>query len=182
MSYTKQVWQDLPSTNTPITANRLNHMEDGIETVNTLEDNLNTLENNLNTSIGDLTELETTEKTNLVGAINEVVSNIDNLVTTSNNYIKIGNVGMCWGQINPGYANANVLQGSTSLPLSFINGKCIATPVNYANAGFELDVIAKVPLYVNGNGITLALHSKSASFTTGSTAFYINYIVVGRVN
>lgn len=31
MGYTKQNWENLPSTNTPITAERLNHMEDGIE-------------------------------------------------------------------------------------------------------------------------------------------------------
>ena len=30
MSYVKQTWEDLPSQNTPITAARLNHMEDGI--------------------------------------------------------------------------------------------------------------------------------------------------------
>ena len=31
MAYVKQTWENLPSTNTPITAERLNHMEDGIE-------------------------------------------------------------------------------------------------------------------------------------------------------
>ena len=31
MAYSKQTWQDLPNTTTPITASRLNHMEDGIE-------------------------------------------------------------------------------------------------------------------------------------------------------
>lgn len=30
MAYVKQNWENLPSTNTPITAERLNHMEDGI--------------------------------------------------------------------------------------------------------------------------------------------------------
>lgn len=30
MAYTKQTWENLPSTNSPITADRLNHMEDGI--------------------------------------------------------------------------------------------------------------------------------------------------------
>lgn len=30
-SYTKQIWYDYPNTSTPITAERLNHMEDGIE-------------------------------------------------------------------------------------------------------------------------------------------------------
>lgn len=34
MSYTKQIWENLPSTNTPITADRLNHMEDGIYDAN----------------------------------------------------------------------------------------------------------------------------------------------------
>lgn len=32
MSYNKTTWEDLPSTNTPITAQRLNNMENGIET------------------------------------------------------------------------------------------------------------------------------------------------------
>lgn len=30
MAYTKQIWENLPSTNTPISADRLNHMEEGI--------------------------------------------------------------------------------------------------------------------------------------------------------
>lgn len=30
MAYQKQIWEDLPSTNTPITSSRLNHIEDGI--------------------------------------------------------------------------------------------------------------------------------------------------------
>ena len=30
MAYQKQIWENLPSTNTPLNADRLNHMEDGI--------------------------------------------------------------------------------------------------------------------------------------------------------
>lgn len=30
MAYTKQIWEDYPSTNTLITAERLNHIEEGI--------------------------------------------------------------------------------------------------------------------------------------------------------
>lgn len=30
MAYQKQIWENLPSTNTPVNADRLNHMEDGI--------------------------------------------------------------------------------------------------------------------------------------------------------
>ena len=35
MAYQKQTWEDLPSTNTPITATRLNHIENGIADVET---------------------------------------------------------------------------------------------------------------------------------------------------
>ncbi|QFP96407.1 hypothetical protein SEA_MODRAGONS_23 [Mycobacterium phage Modragons] len=31
MAYTKQTWENVPSTNTPLSADRLNHIEDGIE-------------------------------------------------------------------------------------------------------------------------------------------------------
>lgn len=37
MSYTKQTWENLPSTTTPITADRLNHMENGIYDANTIQ-------------------------------------------------------------------------------------------------------------------------------------------------
>lgn len=35
MAYTKQTWNDLPNTTTPITAEKLNHIEDGIYEVST---------------------------------------------------------------------------------------------------------------------------------------------------
>ena len=34
MSYTKQTWTDFPDTSSPITADRLNHMENGIDDAN----------------------------------------------------------------------------------------------------------------------------------------------------
>lgn len=37
-AYVKQEWKDLPDQTTPITAERLNHMEDGISAAVTLED------------------------------------------------------------------------------------------------------------------------------------------------
>ena len=36
MAYERQTWEDFPSQNTPITADRLNHMEEGIEKANTI--------------------------------------------------------------------------------------------------------------------------------------------------
>lgn len=58
MTYTKQTWKDLPSTETPISAERMNHIETGIESV----DN----------AIGDLSSLDTTNKDSIVEAVNEL--------------------------------------------------------------------------------------------------------------
>lgn len=104
-------------------------------------------------------------------------------ISKSSDYITFGNIGICWGQAHPTYANANVLLANAiSLPLSFTNGRCIASTVNVGNLGAELDAIAKVPSVINGSSMNLALHSNSAKFTTGSTGFYINYIVIGQIS
>ena len=60
MSYAKQVWEDAPSTSSPITAARLNHMEDGIKSSNDITD-----------TVGSVSNLTTTDKTSVVNAINE---------------------------------------------------------------------------------------------------------------
>ena len=60
MSYIKTNWQNKPNQSTPINAANLNHIEDGIYDVST--------------SIGDLNNLNTTEKSDIIGAINEVNS------------------------------------------------------------------------------------------------------------
>lgn len=60
------VFKDKPDTSTPINANNLN-------------DNFNELNTNINTAsgkIGDLNDLETTDKTSVVDAINEVKDDI----------------------------------------------------------------------------------------------------------
>lgn len=60
MAYNKTNWQSLPSTDTPISAGNLNKIENGI------------YDNSLKADqVGDLTNLTTTEKSTLVGAINE---------------------------------------------------------------------------------------------------------------
>ena len=42
MAYTKQTWENLPSTNTPITADKLNHIEDGIYDAYTINNSYST--------------------------------------------------------------------------------------------------------------------------------------------
>lgn len=58
----KIVFEDLPSTNTPISATNLNAMQTNAETEI----------NSINTNIGTLSNLNTTNKTDLVSAINEL--------------------------------------------------------------------------------------------------------------
>lgn len=120
--------------------------------------------------------------TDIIDEMSILSTRINNLITTGNGYIKFGNIGICWGQAHPSYANANVLQTNVTLPISFNGGRAIAATVNYANVAGELDAIAKVPSTVNGTGMTLALHSNAGKFTTASTAFYINYVVIGPVS
>lgn len=61
MAYTPKEWKDLPDETTPIQASDLNHIEQGI--------------GDLNTKVGDLNTLNTTNKSSIVGAINEVYQN-----------------------------------------------------------------------------------------------------------
>lgn len=69
MAYTKTTWQDLPSTATPVNATNLNKIEQGI--YNNSEDIAT-----VNTNIGDLTDLETSDKTSVVNAINSTVPKV----------------------------------------------------------------------------------------------------------
>ena len=139
----------------------------------------------LSDTIGDSVEQSIVSGyiTDITDDISIINTRINNLITTGNGYIKFGNIAICWGQAHPTYANANVLLANgVSLPLSFTNGRCIASTVNYSNVAAELDAITKVPSVVNGNVMNLALHSNSGKFTIGSTSFYINYIVIGQVS
>jgi hypothetical protein len=72
MAYIKTEWENSPSTKTPINANNLNKIENGIYT------------NSVN--IGELTDLNTTNKNSTVEAINENNSHIGDLssLTTTN--------------------------------------------------------------------------------------------------
>ena len=65
MNYTPKVWKDLPDETTPIKATDLNHIETGIY--------------NNSIDIGTKSELTTTDKTNLVKAINEIESSFKSL-------------------------------------------------------------------------------------------------------
>lgn len=61
MAYNKTTWENAPSTNTPINASNLNKIEEGI------------YQNSLKADqVGDITNLKTDNKQNLVNSINEL--------------------------------------------------------------------------------------------------------------
>ena len=65
MAYNKTTWENAPSTNTPINANNLNKIEEGI------------YQNSLKADqVGTMNNLKTTEKSLLVNAINEIYDDI----------------------------------------------------------------------------------------------------------
>lgn len=62
----------------------INKLDTKIDTTKTeLTNNLETAKTELNNKIGDTTQLTTTDKTNLVGAINEVKTSVDSIETTA---------------------------------------------------------------------------------------------------
>lgn len=65
MAYNKTTWENAPSTNTPINANNLNKIEEGI------------YQNSLKADqVGTMSNLKTTDKNLLVNAINEIYDGI----------------------------------------------------------------------------------------------------------
>ena len=79
MAYTKQDWKNFPDETTPITAERMNHIEDGIYENSNLDTEMSTISEKavqnktITNYIGEISNLNTTDKSNVVNAINETV-------------------------------------------------------------------------------------------------------------
>lgn len=80
MAYTKQDWKDFPNETTPITAERMNHIEEGIYENSNLDTEMSTISEKavqnktITNYIGEISNLNTTDKSNVVNAINEITS------------------------------------------------------------------------------------------------------------
>lgn len=125
MSYIKTNWQNKPNQSTPINAANLNHIEDGIYDVST--------------SIGDLNNLNTTEKSNIIGAINEIntktipISQGGTGATTSSSAIsKLGVSGTVL------YSNESGTTGTITLSKPYTNFSRIGV---YAKGQYDNDSI-----------------------------------------
>lgn len=67
MAYEKQIWKDLPDETTPITAERMNHIENGISGVDTFSGNLQSEINNIRLALGLYTDNYDSAKTYAIG-------------------------------------------------------------------------------------------------------------------
>ena len=89
MAYTKVNW----TSSTPINTTNLNKMDNAIEQhfndVDESFDNANTNIENISNKIGNLENLNTTEKANLVGAINEVNTNLSGKILWTNSNTRV---------------------------------------------------------------------------------------------
>ena len=157
MAYNKTNWQNLPSTDTPINANNLNKIEEGI------------YQNSLKADQeGDLTTLTTTVKSTLVGAINEINGLID----------KIGK--QLWtGSFTSGSITVDGLSNYTIIVV-MLDGDvpCIGT-TNWGfggigrYGGYQIDNYA-YRFYPNGNTLTIDTYNKGG--TNGSSQVAVKKI------
>lgn len=142
MSYIKTNWQNKPNQSTPINAANLNHIEDGIYDVST--------------SIGDLNNLNTTEKSNIIGAINEVnsktipISQGGTGATTSSS--AISNLGVSGTVL---YSNESGTTGTITLIQPYTNFVRIGV---YAQGQYDNDAIYN-EIYTHINYMTLGATS-----------------------
>jgi hypothetical protein len=115
MAYNKTNWENSPSTNTPINANNLNKIEEGI------------YQNSLKADqVGDLTTLATNEKSNLVGAINEVNGKLSKIESIYSGSIYSGTDTLSKSIENYDFLlvvirGATYTRGTTLIPVSLVN-------------------------------------------------------------
>ena len=150
MAYIKTIWENLPSENTPINASNLNKMENGIYNNSIKAD-----------QVGDLTQLQTTEKSNLVGAINENNSQITNLNTYSTTEQIIGT----WIDNKPIYRKCFYIN---SLP----NASTLITDYSIDNLGWVIDVYGTARNRTNYQNMFPINNSRPISTNSTVGAYY----------
>lgn len=172
MAYNKTTWENAPSTNTPINANNLNKMEEGIYQ-NSLK-----AENN-STNIGDLTNLETTNKTNIVNAINELIdkeeySTTQEILTNKTSdgkrvyraYIEFAH-----SSANSNYTYTHNLNIDRIL---IVNGFCTINGQTISSDGYR-----QLPVFNISNGNMFAIDKiKTNTITTSSVGWANNHAYI----
>ena len=133
------------------------------------DDDLNEIKNVVNTNYdeaGNISNLDTTDKTSLVNAINEIVPDIT--ASANAGHISIGKVGIEWGTVS-----VTPSSGYGAQKIEFVNTYQYA-PVAIACAGVGLSTITNVGTFsVTTTGCNIFL------VASGTTARLCRYLVVG---
>ena len=175
MSYIKTNWQNKPNQSTPINAANLNHIEDGIYDVST--------------SIGDLNNLNTTEKSDIIGAINEVNSKTIPISQggTGATTVSGAKTNLGFSTSTSLYTNSSGTFSTITLSDSISNYKAIGIYYFWENTSefgskyirflpsngkLTLDLVSTPS---DGNGIQLAAYGITASGNTITFESYTTY-------
>lgn len=138
-------FQDLPSTSTPIDSANLNLLQDNVEN-----------------DIGDLSNLNTTEKTNLVGAINSIINSIKDI---ESGYFRIGDLQIAWkrlinqtlggGKMNDFWYYSDHNMGNWAVPFTSIlfNGSSCSSVQYFTNSSSVSNTSAGNVRVFRGNSI-----------------------------
>lgn len=164
MAYNKTTWENAPSTNTPINANNLNKIEEGIYQNSVKAD-----------QVGNLSELETIDKTNLVSAINEVNGKLSKIET-----IYSGSVSSGTDTLNKSIENYDfllvVVRGAT-----YTRGTTLI-PVSLVEYGTEDTKPWSVVAYQNSNAYGAIKLNFSNATTINVTEYHASWGTASVVN
>lgn len=169
-TYDKQLWKDYPDTTTPITADRLNHMEDGIKGLSDAQ---------VSIEVVDSLDGDSTTNPPSVHAVKSGIMESGN--NDNGNYIKyydgtlicygdkygITTLSSYWNQFKKGQLSVTFPQTFTSAPsitISSINTEY------YAQLSFGADSITV-------NGFTAKVFKPNSAVSTGVN---FSYIAIGK--
>lgn len=153
MAYTPKNWKDLPDETTPIEAESLNHIEQGLST--------------LDGSVGDLSSLNTTAKDSLVNAINETnQKSFSELIFTS--YKSTGNIAPInnWQSMESRGTKLTASATGVTVGAGVSYVKVSAWAFNNTNAngsGFIMGILKNGQTITQGNVILTSWYSTAAS-------------------
>ena len=138
MAYVKTTWENEPSESTPINASNLNKIENGI------------YDNSLKVEkIGDITNLNTTEKTTLVGAINEVNGNLPKITSLwSGSKSTTGNITLSEAYTNYDFLLVGIQADSYSKGNELIPTSDIVQSSSGSNT-YEITIFQSTSVYSN---------------------------------
>lgn len=167
MAYTKTTWVNSPSETTPISAENLNNIENGIKTIDT--------------NVGDTSTLTTTSK-EVVGAINELDSNSVIVSATEptgddrkKNWFQKG-INLFDGKSELGSISTTTGLNETSETIyRTINYLQVVASTNYiVTAGITVRYF-----FYNSSYTFISTSTTSSTFTTPSTCKYVRMQVTG---